>query len=287
MPFHEIKSPTGHCYRPGEAVYETETVWCGTTRDAVYGDCFVKIIRYGDQLPEDRKQMRGWARSEAETIARVAACTEFTPRLYEHWDDPAAGRYVLVMQQIPGITLEKWLEQNPLRNPDGRALFIRNLILFQVADILRTVHEKIRVSHRDLKPRNIIIHREKNGHYRAYLIDFGTAGQNFTIGGGSEGYQAPEQLSPLPGNKDKTDVFALAMVWHRMLSDIPAGQTRREFRRDGDTLAWKKRPSLPQWVRQQKKGEIYQRLFEGMTAFDPEERVAFFRICKTLELRRK
>jgi serine/threonine protein kinase len=287
MQLLELKSPAGRCYRLGDPVYETDTVWCGVTRDAEYGDCFVKIILYGRQMPEDQRQICAWAKSEAQTMERVAVCTKFTPRLYEHWDDREAGRYVLVMQKLPGITLEQWLEENPLNDPDGKTLFVRNLILYQVAEILLAVYDKIRLSHRDLKPQNIIVSREKNGHYRVYLIDFGTAGQNYTIGSGSDGYQAPEQLEQVPGTKDKTDIFALGMVWHQMLSGIPAQVTRWEFCRDGDAYAWEQRPSLPQWVLAQKKGPVYQRLFESMTEFDPEDRVACFRVCKTLEPRRK
>ena len=230
--------------------------------------------------------MLTWAEGEVTAMKRIAACKTFAPRLYDHWNDRNQGIYVLVMEKIPGITLEKWLEEHPLKNPDGKALFLRNLILAQVADILNTIHDKIRLSHRDIKPRNIMLTRKENGHYQAYLIDFGTAGQNYIIGTGSDGYQAPEQLSPLPGDSVKADVFALGMMWHRMLSDIPARQTRWEFRKDAVAPVWKKRPSLPQWVLAQKKGALYQRLFEDMTAYDPCDRVLFPRICKTLDFRR-
>ena len=286
MLLHEIQSPGGVRYQLQEMVHTSDCVQCyiGSCQE---GARFIKIIAYGDQPGKERQLMQLWAKREADTMLRMSRCTPYTPKLYDHWDDRHRGVYVLVMQKLPGVTLSKWLEEHPLQNPNGKTLFVRNLILWQVAEILLTVHRKIPgLSHRDIKPENILLDRDAQGHYRAYLIDFGTAGQNFTIGGGSDGYQAPEQLSHLGGSRSRIDVFALGMLWHRMLSDIPAQQTRWEFE-EGETGDWESRPTLPQWVLDDRNGSKYQRLFEKMTAYDPEQRAGLQLICEVLKVSRK
>ncbi|WP_043428572.1 serine/threonine protein kinase [Cystobacter fuscus] len=83
----------------------------------------------------------------------------------DFWPHPAIGHPYIVMEYVPGDTLEAFALKH---NPSARKC-VR--IILDVARTLGEVHGA-RVFHRDLKPTNILIRETSE---RPVLIDFGIA----------------------------------------------------------------------------------------------------------------
>lgn len=279
---------TKRSYRVNGPTYETDRVWCGTCRDPEFGELFVKLLRY-DPRSENAKEIRAAARKEADTMERAARCTTGIPRLYDHWDDRDGNAYVLVMQKMPGDTLREWLDkQMPIR-PDKKTIRLHSLLLKQVAQTLLDIHNKIPgISHLDLKPQNVMIwfdNQEK--HWKTAIIDFGTAAMDYSVRVGTYGYQSPEQRTrqnTIMGSGESKDVFSLGMMWYELLTGIQAENVYREFERDRNDPGgeWKSRPSFPPEIQATDTGKRYNRMFEKMTAFDPERRPALRDVVRVI-----
>ncbi len=280
---------TGRSYRVLGPVYETPGVWCATAADPEWGECFVKILRCGADSA-DRQQRLRWAEQEAKTMLKAAKCTDRVPKLYDHWYDSGKMEYVLVMQKLQGQTLRQWMKEHPLKI-DERAVFLRSLIVGQLARILCDIHAKLPgISHMDLKPENVLLHLDAERKWQVELIDFGTAAQIFSVGVGTPGYQAPEQTSlqnTIPGSGEAKDVFSLGIIWYELLTGKDAVDIRREFRASWDAPEWKARPSMPQQVLDTSRGKYHQRLFERMTAYDPEKRPTLAEVARGIPQGRK
>lgn len=144
----------------------------------------------------------------------------------DFWPTPARGRPYIVMEYVPGDTLEAFALKH---NPSSRQC-VR--ILLDVARTLGEVHGA-GVFHRDLKPTNILIRETSE---RPVLIDFGIA----TLGGAvcltetrlppaTEEFRAPE---PLRFWREKTDdtaryeytltdeLWALGVTFYWLLTDV-------------------------------------------------------------------
>lgn len=122
--------------------------------------------------------------------------------------------YCLVLEKIPGINLENWLEtqQQPITEYQAIAW------LKQILETLELIHKQ-RYLHLNLKPSNIIITPDK----QPVLIDFGTAkelAKNYqnrsTTPTMSSGYSAPEQMQ---GKITiQSDFFALGRTFAFLLT---------------------------------------------------------------------
>ncbi len=287
-----VTNPTKRStYQVTGPIHETDYVWCGTAENEKYGKCFVKLLHYGKMIPQEQRLALTWAEKEAEIMLSITECTDRTPKLYDHWNDRKNGTYVLVMEQLPGITLDKWMKTHSLSKKDETTLFVRSLLVRQLAQILADIHSNIPgISHRDLKPQNVMISKDEQNHWQVRLIDFGTAGQNFSVGGGTTGYQAPEQLSlegTIPGTGAAKDMFALGIIWCQLLSGQSADDIRWAFIQDFDAPRWAETPTLPDWVNACQLGPHYQELFQSMTDFNPKKRPAFHDVVLSIPKRRK
>ncbi|MBP1464430.1 protein kinase [Candidatus Chloroploca sp. M-50] len=102
-------------------------------------------------------------------------------------------------------------------------------------DTLAQLH-RLGMTHRDVKPQNIILHARTG---LPYLIDFGLAkAQGSTrILGYSPGFAAPEQLPPPQPTSPATDVYAVGVLLFTMLmgihneDQIPPPQADERYRR--------------------------------------------------------
>jgi eukaryotic-like serine/threonine-protein kinase len=125
------------------------------------------------------------------------------------------GVYFLAMEWVEGATIAELLDDGPL----APALVAQ--LGAQIAEALRYAHERFRIVHRDVTPRNVIV--DEAGHAR--LLDFGIAapvghegkGELF----GSPGYIAPEQLAGEPLGPE-SDLFSLGAVMYEALQGRPA-----------------------------------------------------------------
>jgi serine/threonine protein kinase len=134
--------------------------------------------------------------------------------IHDAFDDQENQTSCIVMELVPGVTLEKILDA-------GHPLTIEqslNLVR-QIAEGLDYAHRN-QVIHRDLKPANILVTQDG----RAKITDFGIAkvlareGMARTVGVmGTPSYMSPEQVRG--GEVDgRTDIFSLGIMIFTMLS---------------------------------------------------------------------
>ncbi len=147
------------------------------------------------------------------------------PRLHEASLD--GSLWYLVLDYIPGETLECYLKRQPIPLP---LLEVIDLGL-QICDVLVYLHEhRPPVKFRDLKPANLM--RKPSGQIA--LIDFGLAcpfrpGRLDPVALGTAGYAAPEQYANEYGQSATTlqsDIYSLGVILHRLLSgEVPQPST--------------------------------------------------------------
>lgn len=152
-------------------------------------------------------------RREAEVMQRVRHPNIVA--LYQfHDNNPSA----LVMEYVPGRTLEEWVAQ------EGRMDTARAASLVEeVAAALDCIHTQD-IIHRDVKPSNILI--PKHGPVR--LSDFGVAHveeiRPLTVMGdvlGTIEYASPEQVHGNEVPDARSDVYSLAAVAYFALTGVP------------------------------------------------------------------
>lgn len=121
----------------------------------------------------------------------------------------------LVMEYVPGGTLQSRLQEGPLSLDEVIRLGT------EIGDALEAAH-RLGFLHRDLKPGNVVL----TASGTPKILDFGLAGllhasqsmTNLTQTGavfGSLPYMAPEQLRGEPGDS-RTDVYALGAILYEM-----------------------------------------------------------------------
>jgi TolB-like protein/tetratricopeptide (TPR) repeat protein len=141
---------------------------------------------------------------EAEVVARLSHQNLVTLHDVGRCEQ---GAY-LILELLRGETLQLRLDRGPVPLEEAMA------IAKDVARGLAHAHAE-GVVHRDLKPSNVFL-TERGG---AKIVDFGLAhafGRR-RVSGGTPAYMAPEQWNEDPED-ERTDVFALGVMLHRMLS---------------------------------------------------------------------
>jgi serine/threonine protein kinase len=167
--------------------------------------------------------------------ARVLAALNHSNIAAIYGFEEAGGRHVLVMEFVPGETLDERLNRGPL--PVREALDIAG----QISEALEAAHEK-GILHRDLKPANIKITQDG----KVKVLDFGIAkifdesataafsnSATMTSGAslpgvilGTAPYMSPEQARGKPLDK-RSDIWAFGTVLFEMLTGrrVFAGET--------------------------------------------------------------
>ncbi len=171
--------------------------------------------------------------------AQVGSLIGQNPHIVDVLDagfDEARGLPYLAMELLEGESLDQRLQtQGPIPIPLARLLFQ------QLADALEQAH-RANVVHRDLKPANLFLTTTHRGEPLLKVLDFGVAkvleqeAQRTATQIGSPAYAAPEQLGALvrtlaanqqitiaAGVSPATDVWALGLVAHELLTGLPQG----------------------------------------------------------------
>ncbi len=129
----------------------------------------------------------------------------------------------LVMEHLTGESLRDRLNRGKRLPVDAAAA-----IAEQVCRVLEFMHAE-GVTHRDLKPDNIFLHKTSDGMETVKVLDFGLAklhstesraGANLTQSGmmmGTPNYMSPEQCRGAVVD-NRTDLYSLGIVLYEMLS---------------------------------------------------------------------
>jgi serine/threonine protein kinase len=155
------------------------------------------------------------------------------------FDTTEDGRPYIVMELVEGCDLRAVIDrEGPL--PEARTLSLTR----QVASALVAAH-KLGITHRDIKPDNILITKDEQGNEVAKVLDFGIAKvkegaftnaaytatrQGMVVG--TPQYMSPEQATGKVGDQIdcRADVYSLGVVMYEMItgklpfeSDTPMG----------------------------------------------------------------
>jgi serine/threonine-protein kinase len=173
-------------------------------------------IPFGEVIADEHARRR--IENEAEAVSRVQH-----PNLVGIVDvgETRSGLLYLAMDLVEGEPLATLIERGAIA--PARAL----RLVAQLADGLAHAHERGLV-HRDLKPDNIVVERDKRGEEIARVIDFGIAlvqddargrltRQGMVVG--TPEYMAPEQLMGAAIGP-AADLFALGMVLHELVLGV-------------------------------------------------------------------
>ncbi|MFH2008902.1 MAG: protein kinase [bacterium] len=141
------------------------------------------------------------------------------------------GQLYLIMEYIAGESLRAVLDAQPGRLPLMRALEL----LRQLCDAVGAAHQK-NIIHRDIKPDNILLGKNRTGGDLVKILDFGLAKivegtdmPKLTQQGdifGSPYYMSPEQCIGEPSDH-RADIYALGIVGFELLTgNVPfSGKT--------------------------------------------------------------
>jgi serine/threonine protein kinase len=157
----------------------------------------------------------------------------------EDYDTTEDGRPYIVMEFVKGRNLRTVIDEDGAL-PVRRALSIA----LQVARALAAAH-KLGITHRDIKPDNILITEDERGNEAAKVLDFGIAKVKegaFTMASytatrkgmvvGTPQYMSPEQARGKVGDEidSRVDIYSLGVVIYEMVtgrlpfeSDTPMG----------------------------------------------------------------
>jgi eukaryotic-like serine/threonine-protein kinase len=182
---------------------------------------------------------------EAQAAARLNHPAIVT--LYELGE--RAGRVLLVSELVPGATLTELRDAGTLSDREVGELAA------DVCDALAHAHAH-GVTHRDVKPENVIVSEDAHVGKRAKLMDFGVAringAESLTAAGevvGTLAYMSPEQAE---GSQvgPASDVYSLGLTFYELwagenpVAGRSPAQTARRIGADLPSLA-EYRPDLP------------------------------------------
>ena len=164
-------------------------------------------------------------RQEAQSAGRIGheAIVEITD--FGELEDE---RSYYVMELLQGLSLQDYLEQHGTVTVAEAVAILRPIL-----EALAAAHAA-GIVHRDIKPDNIFLHRDKKGRLKPKLLDFGIAkllDPTATASGvatrtgqllGTPLYMSPEQASGETQNIGPwSDVYSVAAVLFRMLTGKP------------------------------------------------------------------
>ena len=147
------------------------------------------------------------------------------------------GRWALIMEYVPGVSLDRLLEQGPV--PVGPALEIIGecaAALGAAANTRDSDGQPLALVHRDIKPPNIQLTAKGEVKVLDFGIakaDFGTRESNTTARFSfTRGYTAPERMLRMLDEEERelsddgpeVDIYSLGVVLYELVARAPFGQ---------------------------------------------------------------
>ena len=137
-------------------------------------------------------------------------------KIYRRFDSHGMG--FIVMEYVRAPTLDAILEKKQF-SPEDVSVWFK-----QIFDAVSAAHA-INITHRDLKPGNILI-AGASGSWCVKLVDFGIAKQRdsvdspqtFTKPFGTEAYASPEQLEGSSAVDQRADIYSLGVILFEVLT---------------------------------------------------------------------
>ncbi len=173
--------------------------------------CAIKTIR-----PEQAGDVDTLRRFEREVQITATLTHPNTVQVYDygHADD---GTFYYVMEYLPGLTLEQLVRRYGPLPPDRTVRFLR-----QIVAALGEAHA-LGLTHRDIKPGNVMVRRRGGVHDVAKLLDFGLVsvpkegadGATMTREGtiaGTPAYMSPEQAGGQAVLDARSDLYSVGAV---------------------------------------------------------------------------
>jgi len=278
-----------HEYEVHGPVYENQItkIWCGTCNIEKNKIAFVKILKYGEiEELSIRRELLEVSVQEANTLRKIKECSSKIPNLIDTWDDKKKKQYIIVMSQVPGVSLREWINSHKKDVLDAKDVFVRVKIIQQLCEIMRDLTNKNPwLVHRDLKPENIYINfNKKEKKWDVYIIDFGCANLNHIRQVGTTNYQAPEQI----GIKDSgvrissaVDMFAIGQIFYELLLGR-APIVGEDYTYKSKDTEWRQIPELSEDLLKMKGVTSLYDTVKKMTAFKSEHRLTFGRAITSL-----
>jgi serine/threonine protein kinase len=171
----------------------------------------LKTVILRGQDPEAEEEFRKRFLNEAKAAGRLHHPGIVT--IFDVGEDPDNHDPYIVLEYVAGEALNRILAREK-KLPVARALQLAD----EIATALDYAHTQ-GVTHRDIKPGNILITQDDH----AKIADFGIAKLNlahFTLPGkvlGTPAYMAPEQLSG-EGADGRSDLFSLGVILYAMVT---------------------------------------------------------------------
>ncbi|QRN99302.1 protein kinase [Archangium violaceum] len=176
-------------------------------------------------------ELTGWNRREITLMLRLQLPNVVGFRACERWPHPDLGYPYIVMDYVPGVTMDQWAQRI---NPTAR---VGMDTFLKVARAMREVH-RLEVLHRDLKETNIMI-RADDGE--PVVIDFGfgamkgvpTETKPGRVPPGTPEYRSPEMIKFLRGEAEEIiytytlsdELWAMGVLLYWLLTDeLPFGE---------------------------------------------------------------
>ncbi|MGE3821781.1 MAG: serine/threonine-protein kinase [Isosphaeraceae bacterium] len=242
-------------------------VWRARRSEPPGGEVALKVLGGLAASRDPRKLAQ--LRREAERGSRLTS--PFLLRTYEYGE--ADGLAFLAMPLVEGCPLGLVLQQRAALGRGGvpvagihplaaaePEVYTREVValLAKVARAVAVAHDG-KVVHRDIKPMNILIGRQRERDHPAldgsgvYLCDFGLARdldvatpRQLRDGAGSPLYMAPERLLKRPADEVRCDVYAMGVTLFESLALVPPFDVPPELppHRWADFLANARPPAL-------------------------------------------
>jgi serine/threonine-protein kinase len=179
----------------------------------------IKLLR-----PEVLSNRDVVARFAAEARAAVRIKSEHVARVTDVSTLPDGAPY-MVMEYLEGTDLAGLVEQSGPLSVENAVDYV-----LQACEALIEAH-CLGIVHRDLKPGNLFLSRRADGSEVVKVLDFGiskstdggAAGGSASLTGtgailGSPIYMSPEQLSNSKSVDRRTDIWAIGVILHQILS---------------------------------------------------------------------